>query len=121
MGQNPPNYDTYGLLRALHFHNPTPYSHIVGLSSHFHVHAEGQCLSSTYEQVHVGFFAVSYTHLDVYKRQQCYSNPILFLYPLQKHINIKHYNDMIFEKSIPFVSIVISSSLFHKIHLTIFL
>lgn len=37
------------------------------------------------------------------------------------NIHFENLNDMIFEKSIPFVSIVISSSLFHKIHLTIFL
>ena len=33
-----PNYDAYGLLRALHSHNPPQYSHIVGLSSHFYAH-----------------------------------------------------------------------------------
>ena len=33
-----PNYDAYGLFRALHFHNPPQYSHIVGLSSHFFAH-----------------------------------------------------------------------------------
>ncbi|MGN0354103.1 MAG: hypothetical protein ACI4EI_03390 [Muricoprocola sp.] len=31
-------YNTYGLFRALHSHNPTQYSHIVGLSSHFYAH-----------------------------------------------------------------------------------
>ena len=36
-----PDFDTYGLLRATHSHNPTQYSHIVGLSP-------------TYEQAHVG-------------------------------------------------------------------
>ncbi|EDY32595.1 hypothetical protein [[Ruminococcus] lactaris] len=30
--------DACGLLRATHFHNPTQYSHIVGLSSHFYAH-----------------------------------------------------------------------------------
>ena len=30
-----PNYDAYGLFRALHSHNPPQYSHIVGLSSTF--------------------------------------------------------------------------------------
>ena len=51
-----PNYDAYGLFRALHSHNPfyaplrsvlnmchwhiaPQYSHIVGLSSHFYVYA----------------------------------------------------------------------------------
>ena len=51
-----PNYDAYGLFRALHSHNPfyaplrsvlnmchwhiaPHYSHIVGLSSHFYVYA----------------------------------------------------------------------------------
>ena len=34
-----PNYDAYGLFRALHSHNPLQYSHIVGLSSHFYVYA----------------------------------------------------------------------------------
>ena len=33
-----PNYDAYGLFRALHSHNPLRYSHIVGLSSHFYAH-----------------------------------------------------------------------------------
>ena len=31
------NYDACGLFRALHSHNPTQYSHIVGLASHFYV------------------------------------------------------------------------------------
>ena len=38
LGAKAPNYDTYGLLRAAHFHNPPQYSHIVGYSSHFHAH-----------------------------------------------------------------------------------
>ena len=29
-----PDFDAYGLFRATHSHNPTQYSHIVGLSSH---------------------------------------------------------------------------------------
>ena len=33
-----PNYDTYGLFRALHSHNPIQYSHIVELASHFYAH-----------------------------------------------------------------------------------
>lgn len=33
-----PDFDTNGLFRALHSHNPTQYSHIVGLSSHFYAH-----------------------------------------------------------------------------------
>ena len=33
-----PDYDAYGLFRALHSHNPLRYSHIVGLSSHFYVY-----------------------------------------------------------------------------------
>uniref|UniRef100_UPI003FEDB0EF hypothetical protein n=1 Tax=Lachnospira sp. TaxID=2049031 RepID=UPI003FEDB0EF len=38
-GTPPPFYlDTYGLFRATHSHNPTQYSHIVGLSSHFYAH-----------------------------------------------------------------------------------
>ncbi len=28
----PPDFDAYGLFRATHSHNPTLYSHIVGLS-----------------------------------------------------------------------------------------
>ena len=35
-GSKTPDFDTYGLLRATHSHNPT------------------QCLSPTYEQAHVG-------------------------------------------------------------------
>ena len=38
LGAKAPNYDTYGLLRAAHFHNPPQYWHIVGYSSHFHAH-----------------------------------------------------------------------------------
>ena len=38
LGVKVPNYDTYELFRALHFHNSTQYSHIVGYSSHFHAH-----------------------------------------------------------------------------------
>ena len=37
-GSKAPDFDTYGLLRAMHYHNPTQYSHIVGLSSHFYAH-----------------------------------------------------------------------------------
>ncbi|MFR8369934.1 MAG: hypothetical protein ACLVCM_10800 [Lachnospira sp.] len=33
-----PDFDTYELLRATHSHNSPPYSHIVGLSSHFYAH-----------------------------------------------------------------------------------
>ena len=35
VGVKSPNYDAYGLFRALHSHNPPNYSHIVGLPSHF--------------------------------------------------------------------------------------
>ena len=38
LGAKAPNYDIYGLFRAAHSHNPTQYSHIVGLSSHFYAH-----------------------------------------------------------------------------------
>ena len=31
-----PDFDTYELLRATHYHNSTQYSHIVELSSHFY-------------------------------------------------------------------------------------
>ncbi|WP_443734401.1 hypothetical protein [[Ruminococcus] lactaris] len=37
-GSKAPDFDAYGLLRATHSHNPTEYSHIVGLSSHFYAH-----------------------------------------------------------------------------------
>ena len=37
-GSKAPNFDAYGLFRALHSHNPAQYSHIVGLSSHFYAH-----------------------------------------------------------------------------------
>ena len=30
-GAKAPNIDAYGLFRAMHFHNPTQYSHIVGI------------------------------------------------------------------------------------------
>ena len=33
LGAKAPNYDAYGLFRALHSHNPIQYSHIVGLAS----------------------------------------------------------------------------------------
>ena len=35
-GSKAPDFDAYGLFRATHSHNPTQYSHIVGLSSHFY-------------------------------------------------------------------------------------
>ena len=38
VGVKSPNYDAYGLFRALHSHNPPQYSHIVGLPSHFYAH-----------------------------------------------------------------------------------
>ena len=38
LGSKAPDFDAYGLLRAPHSHNPTQYSHIVGLSSHFYAH-----------------------------------------------------------------------------------
>ncbi|WP_278997807.1 hypothetical protein [[Ruminococcus] lactaris] len=37
-GSKAPDFDAYGLLRATHSHNPTKYSHIVGLSSHLYAH-----------------------------------------------------------------------------------
>ena len=55
-GSKAPDFDTYGLLRATHSHNPTQYSHIVGLSSHFYAHigAGPKVFPPTYEQAHVG-------------------------------------------------------------------
>ena len=55
VGGKSPNYDAYGLFRALHSHNPPNYSHIVGiviplLGSYW---GGSQGLSSTYEQAHV--------------------------------------------------------------------
>ena len=32
LGSKVPNYDACGLFRALHSHNPTQYSHIVGFA-----------------------------------------------------------------------------------------
>ena len=37
-GAKVPDFDAYGLFRAAHSRNPTRYSHIVGLSSHFYAH-----------------------------------------------------------------------------------
>ena len=37
-GSKAPDFDACGLLRATHSHNPTQYSHIVGLSSHVYAH-----------------------------------------------------------------------------------
>ncbi len=37
-GSKTPDFDACGLLRATHSHNPTQYSHIVGLSSYFYAH-----------------------------------------------------------------------------------
>ena len=34
----PPDFDAGELFRATHSHNPTQYSHIVGLASHFYAH-----------------------------------------------------------------------------------
>ena len=38
LGAKASNNDTCGLFRAAHSHNPTQYSHIVELSSHFYAH-----------------------------------------------------------------------------------
>ena len=38
LGAKAPNYDARGLFRAVHFHNPHQYSHIVGYTSHFYAH-----------------------------------------------------------------------------------
>ncbi|MCL0184491.1 hypothetical protein M2T59_30175, partial [Klebsiella pneumoniae] len=38
LGSKAPNNNANGLFRATHSHNPTEYSHIVGLSSHFYAH-----------------------------------------------------------------------------------
>ena len=38
LGSKAPNHDAYGLFRAAHSHNPPPYSHIVGYTSHFYAH-----------------------------------------------------------------------------------
>ena len=35
-GSKAPDFDTYELLRATHYHNSTQYLHIVELSSHFY-------------------------------------------------------------------------------------
>ena len=40
-GSKAPDFDACGLLRATHSHNPTQYSHIVGLSSYFYAHIGG--------------------------------------------------------------------------------
>ena len=37
-GSKAPDFDANGLFRATHSYNPTLYSHIVGLSSHFYAH-----------------------------------------------------------------------------------
>ena len=37
-GSKAPDFDAYGLFRATHSLNPTQYSHIVGLTSHFYAH-----------------------------------------------------------------------------------
>ena len=37
-GSKTPDFNACGLLRATHSHNPTQYSHIVGLSSYFYAH-----------------------------------------------------------------------------------
>ena len=37
-GSQAPDFDAYGLFRAKHSLNPTQYSHIVGLASHFYAH-----------------------------------------------------------------------------------
>nr|WP_295280955.1 hypothetical protein [uncultured Blautia sp.] len=37
-GSKAPDYDTCGLFRALHSHNPTQYSHIVKHTLHFYAH-----------------------------------------------------------------------------------
>ena len=55
MGTKAPNIDTYGLFRAVHSHNPTQYSHIVGLKSHdMRILGGSKIYSPTYELAHVG-------------------------------------------------------------------
>ena len=50
-----PDFDAYGLLRATHSHNPTQYSHIVGLKSHdMRILGGSKIHSPTYELAHVG-------------------------------------------------------------------
>ena len=50
-----PNYDAYGLFRALHSHNPLRYEHKSGIIIPLLCSYRGgsQGLSSTYEQAHV--------------------------------------------------------------------
>nr|WP_270213445.1 hypothetical protein [Dorea formicigenerans] len=38
VGGKSPNYDAFGVFRALHSHKPPNYSHTVGLPSHFSAH-----------------------------------------------------------------------------------
>ena len=55
LGTKAPNIDTYGLFRAVHSHNPTQYSHIVGLKSHdMRILGGSKIHSPTYELAHVG-------------------------------------------------------------------
>ena len=50
-----PNYDAYGLFRALHSHNPTQYEHKSGISIPLLCSYRGgvQGLLTTYERAHM--------------------------------------------------------------------
>ena len=51
--------------------NPTQYSHIVGLSSHFYAHIGGgsKGLSPTYEQAHMGLDLLSLASYDTGEKE----------------------------------------------------
>ena len=70
-GSKAHDFDAYGLFRATHFHNPTQYSHIVGLSSHFYAHIGGgaQGLSPTYEQAHMGLDLLTLASYDTGEKE----------------------------------------------------
>ena len=74
-GSKAPDLDTYGLLRATHYHNPTQYSHIVGLSSHFY--------APTYEQAHVGLDLLTLVSLKFILTHQGASANIVHFLSLQ--------------------------------------
>ena len=63
-GAKAPNYDTYELFRAMHFHNSPHYSHIVGLSSLFYAHIGNgsQGLSTSHEQAHAALDLLPWYH-----------------------------------------------------------
>ena len=78
-GSKAPDFDAYGLLRATHSHNPTLYSHIVGLSSHFYAHiGAGPKVFYPPMSIKVGLDLLTLASLELQKRR-CPKGDAVFL------------------------------------------